>query len=154
MHELGRLHNALRPCRLHSVKHGGQLGRTKRHFQKARPLQNLELYFNDDLKINNRLTLNLGVRYSYLPNPYQANDQLTIFNQAAFEPGLGNASCNGLFYSAGLLANPCPPGAGGLPGPNRAIQNNYVRGIAPRLGVAWDPTGSGKWAICGYSSVL
>ena len=118
-------------------------------FKKQGRWQNLELYFNDDLKINNRLTLNLGVRYSYLPNPYQANDQLTIFNQAAFDPGLGSASCNGLFYSAGLLANPCPPGAGGLPGPNRAIQNNYVRGIAPRLGVAWDPTGSGKWAIRG-----
>ncbi|GAC1701146.1 MAG: hypothetical protein NVS9B4_03890 [Candidatus Acidiferrum sp.] len=109
--------------------------------------ENLEAYFNDDLKFNNRLTLNFGVRYSYLPNPYAADDRYTIFNQAAFNPSLGNTPCNGLYYSAGLLANPCPAGTGGLPGPNRALRNNYARGFAPRLGIAWDPTGSGKWAI-------
>jgi len=109
--------------------------------------ENLEWYVNDDVKMNSRLTVNLGMRYSYLPNPYAANDKYTIFNQAAFNPLLGNQPCNGLFYSAGLLANPCPPGTGGLPGPNRAIRNNYNRGFAPRLGVAWDPTGSGKWAL-------
>ncbi len=132
-------------------------------FKKQGRWENFELYLQDDYKITNRLTLNLGVRYSYLPNPYQANDQFTIFNQAAFNPSLGNAPCNGLFYSAGLLANPCPAqfdtgkkdalgkeifvAGGGLPGPNRAIQNNYNRAFAPRLGLAWDPTGSGKWAI-------
>ena len=116
-------------------------------FKKKGRWENFELYFNDDLKLTSRLTLNLGVRYSYLPNPYQADDQFTVFNQAAFNPLLGKQPCNGLFYSAGLLANPCPPGTGGLPGPNRAIQSNYHRGIAPRLGVAWDPTGSQKWVI-------
>jgi len=109
--------------------------------------ENLEFYVNDDLKINSRLTFNLGMRYSYLPNPYAANDKYTVFNQAAFNPSLGNATCNGLYYSAGLLANPCPPGTGGLPGPNRALRNNYTRGFAPRLGVAWDPTGSAKWSV-------
>jgi hypothetical protein len=116
-------------------------------FKKQGRWQNTELYAQDDLKVTNRLTLNLGVRYSYLPWPYQGNDQFTIFNQAAFNPLLGSAACNGLFYSAGLLANPCPPGAGGLPGPNRAIQNNFHLGFGPRLGVAWDPTGKGKWAV-------
>jgi len=109
--------------------------------------ENLEWYVNDDIKVSSRLTLNLGMRYSYLPNPYAANDQYTVFNQAAFNPALGNATCNGLYYSPGLLANPCPPGSGGLPGPNRALRNNYTRGFAPRLGVAWDPTGQGKWAL-------
>jgi hypothetical protein len=116
-------------------------------FKKKGRWQNLELYFNDDVKLNNRLTVNLGVRYSYLPNPYQADDQFTVFNQAAFNPALGNAACNGLYYSPGLGANPCPAGTGGLPGPNRAIQENFHLGFAPRLGVAWDPTGSAKWAI-------
>src|SRR5882762_7448124 len=109
--------------------------------------ENLEWYVHDDFKFTNRITLNLGMRYSYLPNPYAANDKYTVFNQAAFNPSLGNATCNGLYYSSGLLANPCPPGTGGLPGPNRALRNNYNRGFAPRLGVAWDPTGSGKWSL-------
>ena len=109
--------------------------------------ENLEWYVQDDFKFTNRITFNMGMRYSYLPNPYAANDQYTVFNQAAFNPALGNATCNGLYYSAGLLTNPCPPGTGGLPGPNRALRNNYNRGFAPRLGAAWDPTGSGKWAL-------
>jgi hypothetical protein len=116
-------------------------------FKKQGRWQNLEFYFNDDWKVTPNLTLNLGVRYSYLPNPYQANDQFTVFNQAAFDPALGSAACNGLFYSAGLSSNPCPPGTGGVKGPNRAIQNNYRAGFAPRIGLAFDPTGTGKWAI-------
>src|SRR5229473_1333820 len=47
-------------------------------FKKQGRWENFELYLQDDYKITNRLTLNLGVRYSYLPNPYQANDQFTI----------------------------------------------------------------------------
>jgi carboxypeptidase family protein len=116
-------------------------------FKKQGRWQNLEFYFNDDWKVTPNLTLNLGVRYSYLPNPYQANDQFTVFNQAAYDPALGSAPCNGLFYSAGLASNPCPAGTGGLKGPNRAIQNNYRAGFAPRVGLAYDPTGTGKWAI-------
>jgi hypothetical protein len=116
-------------------------------FNKEGRWTNFEMYVNDDWKVNNRLTLNLGLRYSYLPWPYQANDQMTIFNPAAFNPALGNAPCNGLFYSPGLSSNPCPNGTGGMAGPNRAIQNNFRLGFAPRLGVAWDPTGRGKWSI-------
>jgi hypothetical protein len=116
-------------------------------FKKQGRWQNYEFYFNDDWKVTPNLTLNLGVRYSYLPNPYQANDQFTIFNQAAFDPALGSAACNGLFYSSGLSSNPCPAGTGGVKGPNRSIQYNYKAGFAPRLGLAYDPTGTGKWAI-------
>ena len=116
-------------------------------FKKQGRWTNFEAYFNDDLKLNDRLTFNLGVRYSYLPNPYQANDQFTVFNPAAFDATLLNAPCNGLFYSPGLKSNPCPAGTGGLAGPNRAIQNNFKTGFAPRLGMAWDPTGSHRWAI-------
>ncbi|HWX53528.1 MAG TPA: carboxypeptidase regulatory-like domain-containing protein [Verrucomicrobiae bacterium] len=118
-------------------------------FKKQGRWTNFELYINDDWKITNRLTLNLGLRYSYLPWPYQANDQLTVFNPIAFNAALGNAPCNGLLYSPGLGSNPCPAGTGGLKGPNRAIQDNFYAAFAPRLGVAWDPTGSGKWAIRG-----
>lgn len=116
-------------------------------FKKQGRWTNFEAYFNDDWKLTNRLTLNLGVRYSYLPWPYQANDQLTVFNPAAFKASLGNAPCNGLLYSPGLGSNPCPAGTGGVAGPNRAIQDNFYLAFAPRVGVAWDPTGKGKWSV-------
>src|SRR5437588_11459555 len=116
-------------------------------FKKQGRWENFELYFNDDVKVNDRLTVNMGVRYSYLPNPYQANDQFTVFNPTAFVAALGNAPCNGLLYSPGLKSNPCPAGTGGVRGRNCAIQHNFHAGFAPRLGVAWDPTGSGKWSV-------
>jgi hypothetical protein len=70
-----------------------------------------------------------------------------VFNPAAFDPAFGNAPCNGLLYSPGLPANPCPAGTGGVAGPNRALMNNNNHLIAPRIGIAWDPTGAGKWSI-------
>jgi hypothetical protein len=100
-------------------------------FKKQGRWTNLEFYVNDDFKVSQRLTLNLGLRYSYLPNPYQANDQLTVFNTSGYNPALGNAPCNGLFYSSGLSSNPCPAGTGGTKGPNRAIQDNFYWGFAP-----------------------
>jgi len=124
-------------------------GEQNQVFNKQGRWQNYAAYLNDDMKVTNRLTLNLGVRYSFLPWPYQANNQFTVFNPAAFNPALGNAPCNGLLYSPGLGSNPCPAGTGGVAGPNNAVQNNFHLGFAPRLGVAWDPTGSGKWSIRG-----
>ena len=105
------------------------------------------LYAADNWRVNSRLTVNYGLRWELLPNPYFADDLYTSFNPAAYVSSLGNASCNGLLYSPGLKANPCPAGTGGVAGPNRALWNNNNHMIAPRLSFAWDPTGRGKWAI-------
>jgi hypothetical protein len=109
--------------------------------------QNTEFYAADNWRVTSRLTVNYGVRYSLLPNPYFADDLYTSFNPAAYDPALGKATCNGLLYSPGLKANPCPAGTGGVAGPNRGLWNNNNHMFAPRLSVAWDPTGRGKWAI-------
>lgn len=108
------------------------------------------LYVADNFRATNRLTLNYGVRYELLPNPYFADDLYTSFNPAAYDPNNLGSACNGLLYSPGLKQNPCtgiPGGPGGQVGPNRALWNNNYHMIAPRFSVAWDPTGKGKWAI-------
>jgi hypothetical protein len=109
--------------------------------------RDVEWYVTDNWRVTPRVTVEYGFRWSFLPPPYLSNDQYTLFNPAAFDPSLGSAPCNGLLYSPGLPANPCPAGTGGVKGPNRSLMNTNNHAIAPRLGVAWDPTGSGKWAI-------
>ncbi len=109
--------------------------------------QNTEFYAGDTFRLTSRLTVVYGFRWSFLPNPYLADDRYTIFSPTAFNSALGTAPCNGLLYSPGLNSNPCPAGTGGTAGPNRALWNNNNHLIAPRLSLAWDPTGRGKWAI-------
>jgi len=106
-------------------------------------------YAADNFRLSSRLTVNYGLRWEILPNPYFADDLYTSFNPAAYQASLGTDPCNGLLYSPGLAKNPCAAvGAlGGVAGPNRALWNNNYHMIAPRLSIAWDPTGRGKWAI-------
>jgi hypothetical protein len=107
----------------------------------------IEWYVTDNFRVNSRLTVEYGFRWSILRNPYLSDDRYTVFNPAAYDPALGNATCNGLLYSPGLPSNPCPAGQGGVAGPNRALMNNNNHDIAPRLGIAYDPTGTGRWAF-------
>ena len=113
---------------------------------------NTEFYLGDTFRVNSRLTLVYGFRWSLLPNPYLADNRYTVFNPAAFstDPAVISSPCNGLLYSPGFGSNPCTGKAlGGKAGPNDALWNNNNHLIAPRLSFAWDPTGHGKWSIRG-----
>ncbi|MGA9786269.1 MAG: TonB-dependent receptor, partial [Candidatus Sulfotelmatobacter sp.] len=49
---------------------------------------NFETYVQDDWKVTPRLTVNLGIRYSYFPSPSDSNHLLVNFDPAAFTPGV------------------------------------------------------------------
>lgn len=130
---------------------------------------NFEAYVQDDWKLTPRLTLNLGLRYSYFPSPTDSNNTLVNFAPALFnvaagqalliDPNSGNMTAptanaqtyaNGLILPTGTACNTakaipaqfvsCSPYGSRV---DPSSNNNW----APRLGVAYDPFGNGKWAV-------
>ena len=128
--------------------------------QTARVIwHDFEWYAGDTWKITRKLTVNYGMRWSFLREPYSSNNQWTSWSLAAYNPSLpASDACNGILIVPGT--NPCGaaaaqlaalgislPLSSGTPGPNSALVNNNNHAIAPRLGLAWDPWGDGKTAI-------
>ena len=129
---------------------------------------NVEAYVQDDWKVTSRLTLNLGIRYSFFPAPSDSNNVLNNFdpriynpaNAPAINPVNGNfvagqgvvpsTYVNGIIFPQGAACNAaqqiapvtCSP-YGDIVNPNS--NNNW----APRVGFAWDPRGDGKTAVRG-----
>ncbi|MDQ3686227.1 MAG: carboxypeptidase-like regulatory domain-containing protein, partial [Acidobacteriota bacterium] len=116
---------------------------------------NNEFYAQDEWRARPNLTLYYGLRYSRFTPPYDANNQLTNFDPSRFDPAQAfrvNASGNRIAGTGnpfnGIIANDqnVPPGA--IPSPfGEAVTNNVKNNFAPRVGLAWDPFGTGKTAI-------
>jgi len=122
---------------------------TQTIFKVRNVWHNIEAYAADNFRLTPRLTLSYGVRWSFLPPVYLSDNKYSLFNPSAFNAALGTDPCNGLVYAPGIGANPCTAAgaAGGVAGPNNGLMNRNFHGFAPRLGLAWDPTGAGKWSI-------
>ncbi len=82
--------------------------------------KDFNLFVQDDIKVNPRLTLNLGLRYDYFGNA--ADTSTNALNAIANLPGTP------------LVFNTL-----------KSDRNN----VGPRIGFAWDPTRAGKWAVRG-----
>jgi hypothetical protein len=96
-------------------------------------------YAQDTWRASSRLTVNYGVRWEpYLPQEI-TNNAVYNFDPARFQQGAKSSVYKnapaGLYY----------PGDPGFP--TQAGQKKVWSDVGPRVGVAWDPTGSAKTAV-------
>jgi hypothetical protein len=105
---------------------GGQFDRGLRNITAA-------AYAQDEWRLTPRLTINYGARY-------EVNTPYTEIRNRLNEWAPGHQSQVFKDAPAGLLF----PGDPGVPDGIAAV---YYKGIMPRVGVAFDPTGSGKTTV-------
>ena len=106
-----------------------------------------EAYFQDDWKASTRLTLNLGLRWFYIPHVY--SDDLSEFLASHYDPTQAPTvtPTGTILPSYGNVLNGIVlAGKNGIP---RGFVENHWNTFAPRVGFAWDPTGRGRTAIRG-----
>jgi hypothetical protein len=132
-------------------------------------------YVQDNWRVNHRLTLNLGLRWDGVPHTYEANNRMGNFYPNLYNPANapifdsasnGNSICGAVSatcsaVSPGLGTSPNPILAGyqfylngiGIPGVTSGIPkglvNNHWAAFGPRIGFAYDLTGSGKTILRG-----
>ena len=93
----------------------------------------LNAYAQDTYKATSRLTLNIGLRYE-LPFPYtEIHNRQTLWIPGRQSKVMPNAP-EDLLY----------PGDPGVPA---GLIPTFKKGFAPRVGLAWDPTGNSKWLV-------
>ena len=123
-------------------------------------------YVQDNWRVNNRLTLNLGLRWDGVPHTYEANNRMGNFYPNLYDtsklPIFADAAGNNIApNSPGLGTSPNPILAGtqfylngiGIPGTTpgvpKGLVDNHWAAFGPRLGFAYDLTGSGNTVVRG-----
>jgi hypothetical protein len=92
---------------------------------------NLGAYFQDDWKVTQNLTLNVGLRWEYFGRPTDLNDAIGSFDE--------------------VTGQRLRPGQNGLP---RSLVFPAYRDFGPRLGFAWRVLGSSKLSLRGAYGIF
>ena len=96
---------------------------------------NFGFFGNDDWKVKSNLTVSFGLRWEVFTNP---TEERGLFVGATFPTGSDYVS---------RIANLKPV-------QKQPLQHTDLNNFAPRIGVAWDPTGKGKMSVRGGFGVF
>jgi len=110
-----------------------------------------ETYFQDDWHITRKLTLNLGLRFSFFGTYTEKNKLAWNFDPAFYTPGATGVVFDPNSQNWLVSGNPFNGwvDCGVTPGVPDGCLKNHWWNPAPRVGFAFDPFGNGKWAIRG-----
>ncbi len=104
-------------------------------------LNNFNLFAQDDFRVNDQLTLNLGLRYQFNGQPYFADGKMSNWDFRLFPkngPPAGG-TLDGLVLAGNVPADiTIPPGVIKL-NHNPLIDSQNWLGFSPRVGLAWRP---------------
>ncbi len=121
------------------------------------------LYGVDNWRVNNRLTLNLGLRWEGIPHAYDVNGRLSNFEQGLYNPANrpifnpdGSMDVNGPGFStvSGIALSNVPfylngVALSGRNGTPQGLVQNHWNNWGPRVGFAYDITGNQKTILRG-----
>ena len=102
-------------------------------FDRGLRTWNSALYFQDEYRVSRRLTLNYGLRWEVITPISEIENRLNTF-VAGVQSKVHPDAPAGVLY----------PGDSGIAAGLAPI---YKKAFMPRLGFAWDPTGTGVWSI-------
>ena len=112
-------------------------------------------FVQDDFKVTKHLTLNLGLRWDFFSPHTEKYNHATQFDLA---PGTGPVTLASINCQA-FVESQCIAPVGDTNTPNggftkaSALFASRYGNFAPRLGFAWDPTGSGKTSLRGGAAI-
>jgi hypothetical protein len=112
------------------------------------------IYIQDDWRVSHRLTINAGLRWEYFgpPHNFQKNIDSNVYWGAGVTPVTGSAA-NGNPLFPVTIPIMAQIASASFQIKNHDIWNKDLNNFGPRLGFAYDLTGTGKYVVRGGASI-